>query len=222
MDIPVVIAECVSVAPTEIVSALIHVESAGAPHALTVIGKSGVALKPQPNVKSLEEARSVAAMKVAAGYTVKVGLMQVSSTDLARFGIPLGQGFLPCPNILAGSRVYSEAADRVAKLGKYFKTPLRKTKAALSAYKTGSPWAGISSGYAAQVVRVMAGGDEVAENKAAAVVVEAPVSTHRAALSQSATRRHQRIEKPAREVDFTHDITIDFSGSGTQSNWANM
>lgn len=200
MDISVVVAECVNVAPTEIVSALIHVESAGAPHALTVIGKAGVVLKQQPKVKNLEEARRVAALKVAAGYTVKVGLMQVSSTDLARFGIPLSQGFSPCPNILAGSRVYSEIADRVASLGQYFPTYLKKTQAAISAYKTGSYWTGILNGYSDKVMRVMAAGGEY------------PMDTVRIKV----------IEKPGREVNFSHDITVDFSGSDSPSNWANM
>jgi type IV secretion system protein VirB1 len=206
MDIPVVVAECVNVAPAEIVSALIHVESAGAPHALTVIGKAGTALKRQPKVKSIDEARRVAALKVAAGYTVKVGLMQVSSTDLARFGIPLSQGFSPCSNILAGSRVYSEITDRVAKLGQYFPTYLKKTQAAISAYKTGSYWTGISNGYSYNVMRVMA-----AESQSqVAPAVKTPAGTPK------------RMDEPAREAEFQHDIIVDSPRSGALSNWDNM
>lgn len=207
MDIPVAVADCVSVAPTEIVQALIEVESGGVPHSLTVIGQDGVALKMQPLVKNLEESISIATLNVAAGYTVKVGLMQVSSADLARFGIPLKSGFSTCQNILAGSRVYSEITDRVSKLGKYFPTPHKKTQAALSAYKTGSYWSGITNGYAAKVIRAM-GSDGV-------VVNASPVKRTPAV----ARNKNKAVEQ---KINFSHDITVEFSGTNTQVNWAKM
>lgn len=151
MDIPTTIAECINPAPSAIVQAIIEVESAGVLYALTIASRKGVELLDQPEVESVAEAIRTAKTWVAGGYIAKIGLMQVSSVDFENMGISIDNAFSPCKNILAGSLIYNAAADHVSALGEYFKTPDRKLLASISKYKTGSPWAGIKSGYAARV-----------------------------------------------------------------------
>lgn len=158
MDIPTLIADCVNPAPSAIVSALIEVESSGVLYALKILSPEGTELSDQPEVVSVPEAITTAKIWTANGYIAKIGLMQVSSIKFEGLGISIEKAFSPCPNILAGSMVYNAAADHVATLGKYFQTPERKLLAAISEYKTGSPWKGIKSGYSAKVRRLIPSG----------------------------------------------------------------
>ncbi|MES9902172.1 MAG: lytic transglycosylase domain-containing protein [Sedimenticola sp.] len=152
MDMPVLIEQCNLGVPQQVVEALIQVESAGSPHALGVNVTTG---KPQPVFEppqSKAEAVLLAVDLVSQGYNVDVGLMQVNSSNLARYDIPLSQAFEPCRNIEAGSRVYLEFAARFAKQGHLFPTAYDRMIATLSAYNTGSARNGVRNGYVARVM----------------------------------------------------------------------
>ncbi|HEX4173261.1 MAG TPA: transglycosylase SLT domain-containing protein, partial [Acetobacteraceae bacterium] len=71
-------------------------------------------------------------------HNVDLGLMQINSAHLARFGLSIPDAFNACRSIGIGARILSGA----------FHHALR---AALSTYNTGDPQRGIDSGYVASV-----------------------------------------------------------------------
>lgn len=83
----------------------------------------------------------VASRLITEGRQPDLGLMQVSTRNLSRSGLSVQQAFEPCESLRAGGAIL---------LGDYAggRTPAQKQSAirqALSAYNTGSPWAGLKT-----------------------------------------------------------------------------
>ncbi len=139
-----------NVAPNTLL-AVVRVESGGNPYALNVNGSQRLLRQPS----SRQEAVAWASWLVTRGYSVDMGLAQVNSQHLARFGLTVEQMFDPCTNLAAGGRIlgdsYASAAQRYG-LG------LPALRAALSAYNTGNHRDGFSNGYVAKVTAAAYGG----------------------------------------------------------------
>ncbi|MCP4937252.1 MAG: lytic transglycosylase domain-containing protein [bacterium] len=154
MDLPVLIEACNQGAPVEIVRAIIQLESSRIPHALGINVPKGKK-KPEMAAPQTVVEASLAAMEVISmgkGYSVDVGLMQVNTANLSRFGISVTEAFDPCTNIKAGTQVFLEGMRKVQEMGQYFPTEQSKIQGALSLYNTGSPWAGFENGYVARAL----------------------------------------------------------------------
>lgn len=155
MDLPVLIEQCNVGAPQAVVEALIEVESRRVIHALNVNVPKG---QPRPayiEPTNVTESAAVAVDMLSQGYSVDVGLMQVNSKNLARFGIPIGQAYEPCTNIRAGTQVYIEFAARVSGMTEAFPTDLARLQGTISSYNTGSPWRGFKNGYVERVMHYL-------------------------------------------------------------------
>ena len=59
-------------------------------------------------VTDTEEATIAANLFISEGYTVDVGLMQINSKNLERFGEPVASAYEPCNNIQLGERILIE------------------------------------------------------------------------------------------------------------------
>lgn len=151
MDLPLLIEECNLGAPSEVVEAIVQVESRRLPYALGVNTRREQAAPRWVRPKSLIEAVMVAVDLVSRGYSVDVGLMQVNSDNLARMGASIAEAFEPCRNIQLGSQIYLDAVAQVNGLGDVFSSPFSQMQGALSLYNTGSTWKGFSNGYVERV-----------------------------------------------------------------------
>jgi type IV secretion system protein VirB1 len=140
------VVQCAPQVAPQTTLAIIRVESAGNPWALGVNGSRRV--RPRRAPASRDEAQRWAAYYIAAGYSVDMGLMQVNSTHLRRFGLRVEDVFEPCQNIATGGRILSEFyGGAAAKYGE----GQGALKAALSAYNTGNHQRGVRNGYVGKV-----------------------------------------------------------------------
>ncbi|HGC8067034.1 TPA: lytic transglycosylase domain-containing protein [Yersinia enterocolitica] len=160
-----------NVAPTTI-ERIINVESAGQPLAVnanvkwvTVRDKDGkpvmittadgqtkperkkVVFKSPIEIKTVQDAVTVAYMAIDAGHSVDLSYMQVNSKNLKALGYSVEDMFDPCKNLAAGSRVLT--AFYSAALPKY-SNEQAALRAALSAYNTGDFEKGFTNGYLAR------------------------------------------------------------------------
>lgn len=106
-----------------------------------------VAFKPPIEIKTAQDAVTVAYMAIDAGYSVDLSYMQVNSKNLNALGYTVEDMFDPCKNLAAGARVLT--AFYSAALPKY---PDKQAAliAALSAYNTGDFEKGLTNGYLAR------------------------------------------------------------------------
>lgn len=132
-----------NVAPTTMM-AIIKVESSGNPLAINVNGKQRLARQPA----SVIEAVAWANWLVDKGYSVDMGLAQVNSRHLQRFGLPPEAMFQPCYNIAAGAQILTE---NYANATKKFGSGQTALRAAISAYNTGNHSRGLTNGYVRKV-----------------------------------------------------------------------
>lgn len=80
-------------------------------------------------------------------HSVDMGLMQINSNNLTRFGMTLADAFDPCRNLAAAAQVLVAAYAPVPSTADV-QPALRQ---ALSRYNTGSPTRGFRNGYVAKV-----------------------------------------------------------------------
>lgn len=106
-----------------------------------------VTFKSPIEIKTVQDAVTVAYMAIEAGHSVDLGYMQVNSRNLKALGYSVEDMFEPCKNLAAGARVLT--AFYVAAQPKY-KTEQTALKAALSAYNTGDFEKGFTNGYLAR------------------------------------------------------------------------
>ncbi len=160
-----------NVAPATI-EKIIQVESEGDPLALNVNVKSVIErdekgqpimvtaedgqLKPKRRkvvfkwpmeVKTKQDAVTVAYAAIAAGFNVDLSYMQVNSNNLSALGYSVEDMFDDCKNLAAGASVLSAFYARALKQNPEPQTALR---AALSAYNTGDFEKGYLNGYLAR------------------------------------------------------------------------
>lgn len=137
------IAQCAYNTHPDTVKAIIQVESAGNPFAIGV--NYGGSNKRKPN--NISEASRVARSLLAEGKNIDMGLMQINSANMTRFGLSPETIFDPCTNIRVGTKILSSNYAQAAQIYGPGETALR---AALSAYNTGSMVKGLRNGYVAK------------------------------------------------------------------------
>jgi type IV secretion system protein VirB1 len=133
------------VAPSTLL-AIIQVESSGNPWALNVNGKQRLTRQPG----SREEAVAWARWLIERGHSVDLGLTQVNSRHLRRFGLTAESLLEPCTNIAAGAWILTENYSAASRK---YNDDQEALRAALSAYNTGNHQAGIKNGYVGKVNR---------------------------------------------------------------------
>lgn len=132
-----------NVAPTTMM-AIVKVESGGNPLAMNVNGKQRLARQPG----SAEEAISWSWWLINRGYSVDLGLAQVNSRHLPRFGLPPEAMFDPCWNVAVGARILTE---NYSSASQKFGSGQAALRAAISAYNTGNHKTGFTNGYVGKV-----------------------------------------------------------------------
>jgi type IV secretion system protein VirB1 len=149
---------CAAVVPVSTLEAIARTESALHPYALSVNRphqltrrqgwtRGTITLQRQP--VSLDEAVAWTKWLLDQGITVSIGLLQVNSEQAVLLHVSPDQLFDPCTNLRAGAALLSATyADTVRVHGEGFAALI----SALSYYNTGSPTAGLSNGYAQQVL----------------------------------------------------------------------
>lgn len=137
------IAQCAYNTHPDTVKAIIQVESAGNPFAIGV--NYGGSNKRKPN--NISEASRVARSLLAEGKNIDMGLMQINSANMTRFGLSPETIFDPCTNIRVGTKILSSNYAQAVQIYGPGETALR---AALSAYNTGSMVKGLRNGYVAK------------------------------------------------------------------------
>ncbi|MBP9800802.1 MAG: lytic transglycosylase domain-containing protein [Sterolibacterium sp.] len=138
------VAQCAPLVAPVTMLAIVRVESGGNPLAMNVNGKQRLARQPA----SLVEALAWSDWLMARGYSVDLGLAQVNSRHLKRFGLPASMLFDPCTNIAVGARILME---NYAQASHKYADSQDALRAAISAYNTGNHTAGLSNGYVRKV-----------------------------------------------------------------------
>jgi type IV secretion system protein VirB1 len=90
--------------------ALIEVESAGNPYAVSVnypqaLRNAGVELPQFAQPRSAHEAQALARALLARGYTVSIGLAQINVEHLAAWSLQLSDLLNPCVNLALAQRI---------------------------------------------------------------------------------------------------------------------
>ena len=100
--------------------------------------------------KSRQQAVRLAKKLIDSGGNVDLGLMQINSSNLRRYGLSVEDAFEPCRNIRVGSQILKEHYRRAKQLMGPGRSAL---KAALSAYNTGNFYKGATNGYLDRIFR---------------------------------------------------------------------
>jgi type IV secretion system protein VirB1 len=144
---PALIQRCAPNVAPQTISAVMRTESGGNPLAININYKKGrLARKPS----SMFEAIGWSKWLIERGYNIDMGLMQINSRNMARFGMSVEQIFDPCTNIYVGSLILTE--NYVKASDKYGKGQ-NALFASLSAYNTGHFQRGLRNGYVHRVVK---------------------------------------------------------------------
>lgn len=149
MDLYALAQQCAINTHPDTVMAVIRVESAGNPYAIGV----NFGGKKLPPAKNAAQAGANARWLINNGYNIDMGLMQVNSANMKRFGLAPEQLFDPCVNIKIGSRILSANYSNAVDVHGHGQKALN---AALSAYNTGNFSKGFRNGYVAKYYRGMA------------------------------------------------------------------
>jgi len=150
-------AACAPDIPIVTLRAIVRGESAFHPYALSLDypqrtakeqGFAGgqIFLARQP--RTLEEARGWAWWLIHQGKSVSIGLMQVSTKQLADLGLTADQLFDPCTNVHAGAEILAAKYRHAAARSGPGQEALRE---ALSEYDSGSSVVGFDNGYVTNV-----------------------------------------------------------------------
>lgn len=131
--------ECIFEVHPHTIQKVIAVESNGNPLALNI---NGIQQPRKPTTQA--QAIKVAHDYIQRGYSVDLGLMQVNSKNLSRYGVTVEEMFEPCANLKTGSRILYEAYQRAKRNNS---DPQAALQVALSLYNTGSVQRGFNNGY---------------------------------------------------------------------------
>lgn len=145
-DLPQLAQACAPEVAAATIVAIVRTESAGHPWSIGVNGATRLARQP----KSREEAARWARWLLRQGMNIDIGLMQVNSQHLTRFGLDVDALLDPCTNLRAGSIVLREFYRKAQSV---HGADHRSLLSALSAYNTGSLSRGFDNGYVASVLR---------------------------------------------------------------------
>ncbi len=146
IDLAALVLSCAPLVAQDTAHALIHVESAGNPFAIGVVGG---ALVRQP-VNRAEAVATVAALE-AAGWNYSVGLGQINKRNFQRYGLTATTAFEPCANLAAMQSILGECFARASQ-----RQPKQVNQAALrdafSCYYSGNFVTGHQHGYVGKVL----------------------------------------------------------------------
>lgn len=114
VDVQQVVQACSGPVAPATMAAIVGTESGGDPWAIFVNG-----MEPQGSMRFPNKAAAVAAAThyVRLGYKVDMGLAQVDSENLPRFGLSIRQAFNPCTNIRTGALILAGAYLQALKAG---------------------------------------------------------------------------------------------------------
>ena len=134
------------------VQALVHVESAGNPNAIGVVGN---ALVRQP--RTTAEARSTAQALVARKQNFSVGLAQINVRNFGRLGLSLDSALSPCENLRAMQTILLECYERATQSAESADRRAQqqaqdRLRDALSCYYSGNFSTGYRHGYVQRVL----------------------------------------------------------------------
>jgi len=161
LDIADLQSRCLPTVPRSTLSAIIRVESSGNPNAMQIdfprailkrwhLPEGTLQLKRQPATQ--REALEWLDYFERRGIFVDVGLMQVSTAEAKRRGIPVESLFDPCFNLRAGWQILDSAYRLEVKTYGPGQEALRH---AISRYNTGDTQRGIDNGYLARVMAAL-------------------------------------------------------------------
>jgi type IV secretion system protein VirB1 len=143
IDLAALVLSCAPPVAQDTAHALIHVESAGNPFAIGVVGG---ALVRQP-VNRAEAVATVAALE-AAGWNYSVGLGQINKRNFQRFGLTATTAFEPCANLGAMQGILGECFARASQ-----RQPKQAAlRDAFSCYYSGNFLTGHQHGYVGKVL----------------------------------------------------------------------
>jgi type IV secretion system protein VirB1 len=130
--------------------ALIRTESKGSLYAIADAGPAHLPWRIRKHQvrsffpKTLEKAEKLADELIGKGHIVAVGLTQISSRNLEKFGFTLKQALDPCVNLYLSEKILANFYKRALK---QYKSQDQALLAAISAYNTGNFYDGFSNGY---------------------------------------------------------------------------
>jgi type IV secretion system protein VirB1 len=146
------IAACAPLVHPTTMRALIAVESAGNPFAVSINRPSnwraaGAELPIFHQPRTAAAALRLIRHLHAAGFTTSVGLAQINTEHLTSWRLPLAALLDPCTNLNLAQRILIACSREAAP------KPLRPLAQTLSCFNSGNPTTGIANGYAARVYR---------------------------------------------------------------------
>ena len=114
VDVQQIVQACSGPVAPATMAAIVGTESGGDPWAIFVNG-----MGPQGSMRFTSKAAAVAAAVhyTRMGYKVDMGLAQVDSENLPRFGLSIRQAFNPCTNIRTGALILAGAYLQALKAG---------------------------------------------------------------------------------------------------------
>ena len=118
--------QCAPTVAPQTMAAIVNVESSYNPYAIGVVKGR---LQRQP--KNMQEAVATAKALAAAGWNFSIGIAQVNRYNLPKYNLTYEQGFEPCSNLWAGSKILENCFIRA---DNNQRTQQEALKAAISCY----------------------------------------------------------------------------------------
>ena len=118
--------QCAPTVAPQTMAAIVNVESSYNPYAIGVVKGR---LQRQP--KNMQEAVATAKALAAAGWNFSIGIAQVNRYNLPKYNLTYEQGFEPCHNLWAGSKILEDCFLRA---DNNQRTQQKALKAAISCY----------------------------------------------------------------------------------------
>ena len=118
--------QCAPTVAPQTMAAIVNVESSYNPYAIGVVKGR---LQRQP--KNMQEAVATAKALAAAGWNFSIGIAQVNRYNLPKYNLTYEQGFEPCSNLWAGSKILEGCFIRA---DNNQRTQQEALKAAISCY----------------------------------------------------------------------------------------
>jgi type IV secretion system protein VirB1 len=145
MDFAALANECAPYVAHQTMAAIVKTESNFQPLAIGINGGARLVRSAQTK----EEAVVTANWLIANGFNIDLGLGQVNSANLAKFGLTVENAFDPCKNLAVAGKILQGNYLVARRKGHDEQAALH---AALSAYNTGSYSRGFANGYVQKVV----------------------------------------------------------------------
>jgi type IV secretion system protein VirB1 len=161
LDIAALQSSCLPAVPLTTLNAIIRVESGGNPNAMQIdfpralpkrwhLPEGALRLKREPATK--REALVWLNYFERHGISVDLGLMQVSTAEAQRRGLPVESLLDPCFNLRSGWQILDSAYQLEMKT---YGPGQEALQHAISRYNTGDTQSGIDNGYLARVIAAL-------------------------------------------------------------------